>query len=79
MSKKQQSITLSCSPQEKQNLETIALELGYKWGDNPNISALIKAIALGKIQVRQPTSRDQLLAVLSETIAKIDLILKVES
>ncbi|MDB9475304.1 WYL domain-containing protein [Dolichospermum circinale] len=45
MSRKGQSITLSVSERNKTQLEAIALQFGMKWGDDPNISKLIKAIA----------------------------------
>lgn len=45
MSRKGQSITLSISARDKAQLEAIALELGMMWGDRPNISKLIEAIA----------------------------------
>lgn len=45
MSRKGQSITLSVSERDKAQLEAIALELGMKWGDRPNISKLVEAIA----------------------------------
>ncbi|AFZ33065.1 hypothetical protein Glo7428_4629 [Gloeocapsa sp. PCC 7428] len=45
MSRKGQSITLSISERDKAQLETIARELGMLWGDRPNISKLVEAIA----------------------------------
>ncbi len=45
MSRKGHSITLSISEQDKAQLERLALELGKTWGDRPNISKLIEAIA----------------------------------
>lgn len=45
MSRKGQSITLSVSERDKAELEAIALELGMMWGDRPNISKLVEAIA----------------------------------
>ncbi|WGV28626.1 helix-turn-helix transcriptional regulator [Halotia branconii] len=45
MSRKGQSITLSISEQDKAELESLALEFGMMWGDRPNISKLIEAIA----------------------------------
>jgi len=51
MSRKGHSITLSLREQEKQQLEKLALELGCLWGDRPNISKLIKAIAENKLRV----------------------------
>lgn len=45
MSRKGKSITLSISESDKTQLEAIALELGMMWGDRPNISKLVEAIA----------------------------------
>ncbi len=45
MGRKGQSITLSISEQEKLQLEALAHEKGMKWGEKPNISRLLKAIA----------------------------------
>ncbi|MFN6565172.1 MAG: WYL domain-containing protein [Nostoc sp. ChiSLP01] len=45
MSRKGQSITLSLREQDKTELENLALEFGMMWGDRPNISKLIEAIA----------------------------------
>jgi predicted DNA-binding transcriptional regulator YafY len=51
VSRKGQSITLSISDRDKAQLEAIALELGMMWGDRPNISKLVEAIARRKILV----------------------------
>ncbi|MGF1481019.1 MAG: WYL domain-containing protein [Cyanophyceae cyanobacterium] len=51
MSRKGQSITLSISEQNKARLESLALEFGMMWGDRPNISKLIEAIARHHLQV----------------------------
>jgi len=45
MSRKGQSITLSISDRDKAQLEQIAREQGMLWGDRPNISRLVEAIA----------------------------------
>lgn len=45
MSRKGQSITLSVSERDKAELEAIARELGMLWGNRPNISKLVEAIA----------------------------------
>ncbi|MUL35348.1 WYL domain-containing protein [Gloeocapsopsis dulcis] len=45
MSRKGQSITLSISERDKAELEKLARELGMMWGDRPNISKLVEAIA----------------------------------
>lgn len=45
MSRKGHSITLSISDDDKAELEAIAKELGYTWGDRPNISKLVEALA----------------------------------
>ncbi|MGE5659999.1 MAG: WYL domain-containing protein [Actinomycetota bacterium] len=51
MSRKGQSITLSVSDRDKAQLEALALEFGKKWGDRPNISKLVEAIARRQILI----------------------------
>lgn len=51
MSRPGASVTLSLSPKAKANLEKIALQFGMTWGERPNISALMAAIAEGKLKV----------------------------
>ncbi|NEQ21576.1 MAG: WYL domain-containing protein [Microcoleus sp. SIO2G3] len=51
MSRKGQSITLSISDRDKAELEAIAIELGMMWGDRPNISKLVLAIARRQLLV----------------------------
>lgn len=51
MSRKGQSITLSISDRDKAQLEALALELGMTWGDRPNISKLVEAIARRKLLI----------------------------
>lgn len=51
MTRKGESITLSLTPEEKAELEQLALELGELWGDKPNVSQLIRAIAVGKYRI----------------------------
>jgi predicted DNA-binding transcriptional regulator YafY len=51
MSRKGQSITLSISDRDKAELEAIAHELGMMWGDRPNISKLVLAIARRQLLV----------------------------
>ncbi|MGV0025561.1 WYL domain-containing protein [Phormidesmis priestleyi] len=45
MGRRGQSITLSISDRDKAQLEQIATEQGMMWGDRPNISRLVEAIA----------------------------------
>lgn len=45
MSRKGQSITLTISDRDKAQLEQIATEQGMLWGDRPNISRLVEALA----------------------------------
>jgi predicted DNA-binding transcriptional regulator YafY len=45
MGRRGQSVTLSISDSDKAQLEQIALEQGMTWGDRPNISRLVEAIA----------------------------------
>lgn len=51
MSRKGESITLSLLPDQQQKLEQIALEFGQTWGEKPNISKLMRAIADGELKV----------------------------
>lgn len=51
MGRRGQSITLSISEQDKAQLEQIAQEQGMLWGDRPNISRLVEAIARHKLLV----------------------------
>ncbi|AFY78760.1 MAG: WYL domain-containing protein [Hydrococcus sp. C42_A2020_068] len=51
MGRKGQSITLSVSERDKKALEKLALEFGMTWGDRPNISKLIEAIARHHLQI----------------------------
>ncbi|MGB3693473.1 MAG: WYL domain-containing protein [Spirulinaceae cyanobacterium] len=51
MSRKGQSITLSISEHDKAELESLALEFDMKWGERPNISKLVEAIARRKLQI----------------------------
>lgn len=62
MTRKGRSITLSLEESDKAQLEAIALELGMKWGDDPNISRLIKAIARRQLLVfpNNDWSRDRI-------------------
>jgi hypothetical protein len=45
MGRRGQSITLSLSESDKAQLEVLATEFGMTWGDRPNISKLVEAIA----------------------------------
>lgn len=62
MTRKGRSITLSLEESDKAQLEDIALKLGMMWGDEPNISRLIKAIARRHLTVfpNNDWSRDRI-------------------
>ncbi|MDB9510088.1 WYL domain-containing protein [Kamptonema animale CS-326] len=51
MSRKGQSITLSVSERDKAELEALAQEFGKTWGDRPNISKLVEAIARRQLTI----------------------------
>jgi len=51
MTRKNRAITLSLDPAQKQRLEQIAASFGLTWGDEPNVSALIREIADGRLAV----------------------------
>jgi hypothetical protein len=62
MTRKKRSITLSIEEHEKAQLEQLALEFDQTWGDNPNVSKLVKAIAQGKLRLaaNHDWSRDRI-------------------
>ncbi|MEM7769835.1 MAG: WYL domain-containing protein [Cyanobacteria bacterium P01_A01_bin.37] len=62
MSSKRSSFNLSIAEHEKARLEGLALEFGQTWGDKPNVSKLIKAIARGKLRIaaNHDWSRDRI-------------------
>lgn len=51
MVRKRPSITLSITEHEKAELEQLALDFDQTWGERPNISKFIKAIARGKLRI----------------------------
>jgi len=59
MSRKGQSITLSVSEAEKQQLQALAEAFNCKWGKKPNISRLVSAIAQNQLQVLANTDWSQ--------------------
>ena len=59
VSRKRESITLSLSLEHKAELEQRALEFGCLWGDRPNISSLLKAIADGEILLSKSGKPDK--------------------
>ncbi|MGK7883359.1 MAG: WYL domain-containing protein [Crocosphaera sp.] len=51
MGRKGKSITLSLLERDKEQLEALADEYGMTWGEKPNISRLLKAIAQGTLRI----------------------------
>lgn len=51
MARKGESVTLSLTTAEKEALEQIALRFGCRWGQKPNVSGLLKAIAAGDLRI----------------------------
>jgi predicted DNA-binding transcriptional regulator YafY len=74
MSRKGQSITLSVSEAEKQQLQALAAAFNCKWGNQPNISRLVSAIAQNKLQLLSNTdwSQDRIKALDAARKALID-------
>jgi hypothetical protein len=82
MSRKGESVTLSLSLEEKLQLEQIALEFGQTWGEDPNISKLMRAIANGELKVnwgdeespmtnKQRSVMKNAIALIQEGLAKL--------
>ena len=65
MGRRGQSITLSISDSDKAQLEQIAAEQGMLWGDRPNISRLVEAIARRELLIGRNNdwSNDRILAL----------------
>jgi hypothetical protein len=49
--KRQEKCEVSISADQKASLEALAEKLGYMWGQRPNISGLMKAIADGEVAI----------------------------
>lgn len=74
MTRKQESITLSITTEQRTELEKIALNLGFTWGDKPNISGLVKAIATHQLTVSEKSHSQEMaeaIAHLQETIDRL--------
>ena len=56
MGRNSEAITLSLSPDRKAKLEELAITMGATWGEKPNISALVRMIADGRIILHKPGS-----------------------
>jgi hypothetical protein len=54
--RKNETITLSIAPGSNEKLQELALLHGFKWGDKPNISKMISAIASGDLQLISPNT-----------------------
>lgn len=74
MGRRGQSVTLSISDTDKAHLEQIALEQGMTWGDRPNISRLVEAIAQRDLLIGRNLdwARDRIQALLHAMHALID-------
>ncbi|NJL56423.1 WYL domain-containing protein [bacterium] len=74
MSRKGKSITLSISERDKAELEALALTFGMTWGDRPNISKLIEAIARQQLKIapNHDWSKQRIAALNRVRMAAID-------
>lgn len=74
MGRRGQSVTLSISESDKAHLEALALEFGMTWGDRPNISRLVEAIAQGQLVIapNHDWPRDRIQALNRARTALID-------
>ncbi|MFO5491021.1 MAG: hypothetical protein ACLBM6_00420 [Cuspidothrix sp.] len=72
MTRKQESITLSLSLEHKAELEKLSLEFSCTWGNKPNVSGLMKAIAEGDILLSKADKpAKQKRALIKDAIASI--------
>lgn len=79
MSRKGETITLSLSVEEKESLEEIAAEFKQFWGDKPNISKLMRALANKELVVNHPNQTvtkskniKAAIALIEEGLAKLN-------
>jgi len=83
VSRKGQSITLSISERDKAQLEALAMELGMLWGDRPNISKLVEAIARRQLLIAPNNdwteSRIKALAQAVDTLTDTGKILEAQA
>lgn len=57
MSRKNESVTLSLTDEEKSALTELAAKHNCMWGDKPNISRLIQQIASGQLKIVSETDK----------------------
>ena len=57
MGRKDESVTLSITADDKTSLEALAIKHGCTWGKKPNISKLIQQIAIGQLKVVAETDK----------------------
>lgn len=60
MKKPRSVATLTIEPEQLSALETLAENFGMKWGNQPNISKFMRAIATGKLIVISKPELDEL-------------------
>jgi hypothetical protein len=69
-------LTISISEADKESLAAIAVKHGCSWGDNPNISELIRKIAAGELEVVSPGQKPQIPDDVATELSKALLGLK---
>ena len=57
MGRKDESVTLSLTADDKASLEALAAKHGCSWGKKPNISLLVQQIAIGQLKVVAETDK----------------------
>lgn len=82
MTKKSESLTISCSAEQRQQLEAIAERFKLNWSGKPNISELIRLIADGSIpvgEIKPARKMKPVLATVKQSLLKaIDDLNKIE-
>jgi hypothetical protein len=63
-------ITLSLDSSDKDKLESIATKFGYIRGSSPSISALIRAIAQGDLEINHP--REEIVSAIAVIQEQLD-------
>lgn len=74
MGRKNESITLSLSLEDKQLLSELAIYHGCKWGGQPNISRLLQMIAKGNLIISKPNAEERKVSEIKALMRSAEVI-----
>jgi hypothetical protein len=74
MGRKEQSITLSLSLEDKALLEQLAIAHDCKWGEKPNVSRLMQRIASGNLKISNLNAEEQKVAEIKSLMRSPEIL-----